>query len=195
MTLLNMALDFATSCGSIQFRQAQALDAQSKIAHMQSLPLGSEQWEVEAECIFQTTLARMQSNVYDIVRGTAARYDGYDNVLPPNYRGICKLVKIPTLGWTNINFWGMICTTLAVVIVWILSVRWKTASGDNAMVAILLWKRGFEPALEILGEAGKCAWIGLKPFRELLGRFIVRCWWLFNDFVLEPLANILIECF
>ena len=162
--LLKMALDFSTSCGSIQFRQAEALDAQSKIAHSQSLPLASRQWEVEAERMFQTSLARLQSNVYDIVRGTAANYGGYHDIMAPNYRGICGLVEIPTLGWTNINFWGLIGTLSAVVLVWIMSIRWKTAAGETAMVAVLLWSHGLVPVT-------KCAWLELEPLQEFMWKF------------------------
>ena len=172
--LLKRALDFSTSCGSVQFRQAEALDAQSKIAHSQSLPLLLEQWKVEAEKMFKTSLARIQLNVYDIVRGTPASYGGYHDVMPTNYREICKMVKIPVLGRTNINFWGLLGTVLAVALVWALSMRWKSASGEKMLMAVLLWRNALAPVIRLIGDAGEGIWTELEPLREILWEFFSR---------------------
>jgi hypothetical protein len=172
-TLLILALDYSTSCGSVQFRQAEALDAQLKIAHIQSLPLAERQWEVEAEKMFQTSLARMQSNIYDIARGTASNFEGYQNILDPNYRGICELVQIPTPGHTNINFWGLIGTTLAVVLLWIYHLRG------------FIWKK-------ILMPGRKWTW---KQMAHLWrSRLRVGCWDLLSDYVLNPLSSSMPNC-
>ncbi|KAH8648219.1 hypothetical protein BGZ60DRAFT_553057 [Tricladium varicosporioides] len=94
--LLLLALEFSSACGSTQFRGVEALDAQSRLAHMQSQNLNSNQWHVEVEKFFQSSLARIQLNAYDIVRGTAAAFDDYHDILPARYRGICSLVAIRT---------------------------------------------------------------------------------------------------
>ncbi|KAH8745060.1 hypothetical protein BGZ57DRAFT_960450 [Hyaloscypha finlandica] len=139
--LLLLALDYSTACGSIQFRGAEALDAQAKIAHMRSLPLPENQWQVEAEKMFQTSLARMQLNVFNLVRGTASGFDGYEDILPEKYRGVCKLVKIPTVGWRNINFVGVIGIVLVVLFMWIISRKTEDGAGEAHMIIVLLWDR------------------------------------------------------
>ena len=122
----------------------------------------------------------MQSNVYDIVRGTAANFDGYHNVLEPEYRGVCELVKIPTLGWTDIHFWGSISTFFAVVLVWALSMRVRSASRD--MVAVFLWKKAIKPVIWGLFEIVKWAWEHSK-----LGEWLV-------ERILEPCSERLPDC-
>ncbi|KAE9367943.1 hypothetical protein N431DRAFT_445015 [Stipitochalara longipes BDJ] len=138
--LLLLALDYSTACGSTQFRGAEALDAQAKIAHMRSLPLAEKQWEVETEKMFQTSLARMQLNVFNVVRGTASNFDGYTDILPEKYRGICKLVKIPTIGWRNINFAGIVGVLFAVLSLWIVSRKVKDGAGNKRLIIVLFWE-------------------------------------------------------
>jgi hypothetical protein len=137
--LLLLSLDESSACGSTQFRGAEALDAQSKIAHMRSLPLAEKQWQVEAERMFQTSLARMQLNVFNVVRGTASTFDGYEDILEEQYRGICKLVKIPTIGWRNINFVGVIGVIVAVLLMWVISRKLEDGAGRQRLIIVLLW--------------------------------------------------------
>jgi hypothetical protein len=138
--LLFLALKFSSACGSIQFRGVEALDAQSKIAHMKSQHLASKQWEVEVEKFFQTSLARIQLNAYDIVRGTAAAFGDYHDILPARYRGICNLVAIRTVGWKNLNVMGLVGTIFAVALVWIISWKVKDQKRVDTFIFILLWR-------------------------------------------------------
>ena len=135
--LLLLSLDFSTACGSTQFRGAEALDAQSKIAHMRSLPLAEKQWQAEAEKMFQTSLARMQLNVFNVVRGTASTFDGYENILEEKYRGICNLVKIPTIGWRNINFVGVIGVIVTVILTWVIIRKLEDGAGRQHLLIVL----------------------------------------------------------
>lgn len=138
--LLLLALDFSTACGSTRFRGVEALDAQSKIAHMQSQELNSEQWKVEVEKFFQASLARIQLNAYDIVRGTAVAFDDYHDTLPVRYRGICNLVAIPTVGWKNINVVGLTATIFGVALLWIISRKVKDQKRVDTLIVVLLWR-------------------------------------------------------
>ncbi|KAF8858997.1 hypothetical protein BDZ45DRAFT_371177 [Acephala macrosclerotiorum] len=159
--LILIALKYSTSPGSIQFRGSEALDAQAKIAHMLSLPLAEKQWQVEAEKMFRTSLARMQLNLYDFVRGTAANYEGYENTLPVEHRAMCQMVTIPTVGWRNINFIGLLGTIFAVGIVWGIQ-KQKDASGNEVFLVIsmsrwitkssvLVWRGMLVPGIVALG--------------------------------------------
>lgn len=138
--LLLLALDLSTACGSTQFRGAEALNAQSKIAHMQSLELAEEQWKIEAEQMMQTSLPRMQVNAYDIVRGSAASFDGYQNTLPVRYRGVCKLLKIQATGWTNINTVGYFGTCAAVGLLWVIGGKKRDSRGVKTLIIELVWR-------------------------------------------------------
>ncbi|KAH7416802.1 hypothetical protein BKA64DRAFT_277695 [Cadophora sp. MPI-SDFR-AT-0126] len=129
--LLVLALDYSSTCGSIQFRGTGALDAQKKIADKESLPLAYRQWEVEAESMFRTSLARMQLNVFDVVRGSASSFRGYRDSLPAEHRGLCTMIKIKGSGIKNINFYALLGTILAVAMVWAISRRIDSGSRKN----------------------------------------------------------------
>src|SRR5436189_1743731 len=66
--LLEMALYFSKVWATLQagFR----FDVERRITGWNSVPLEREQWKVEARKIFETTLARIQGEVYDIARGS-----------------------------------------------------------------------------------------------------------------------------
>jgi len=138
--LLVLALEFSSACGSTQFRGVEALDAQSRIVHMESQNLASKQWQVEVDKFFQTSLARIQLNAYDIVRGTAATFDDYHDILPAKYRGICSLVAIRTVGWTNLNVVGLVGTIFGVTLLWIISRKAKDQKRVETFVVTLLWR-------------------------------------------------------
>lgn len=139
--LLLLALEFSSACGSTQFRGVEALDAQSRLAHMQSQNLNSNQWHVEVEKFFQSSLARIQLNAYDIVRGTAAAFDDYHDILPARYRGICSLVAIRTVGWKNINVVGLVGTIFAVALLWTMSRKAKDQKGVESLVIVIFLRR------------------------------------------------------
>lgn len=138
--LLLLALDFSSACGSTQFRGVEALNAQSKISHMQSQDLAPEQWKVEVEKFFQVSLARIQLNAYDIVRGTAAAFNDYHNILPARYRGICNLVAIRTVGWKNLNVMGLVGAIFCITLLWIISWKAKDEKRVDTFIVTLLWR-------------------------------------------------------
>ena len=104
--LLVLSLGSSQAYGSIQYRGGSGLNAQSKAGQFTSLPLALEQWKVEAEALFQTSLVRMQITIFDIARGTYANEPGFSDGLLPAYRGICSMVKFKSVGWRNVSFWG-----------------------------------------------------------------------------------------
>ncbi|OQN98702.1 hypothetical protein B0A48_15368 [Cryoendolithus antarcticus] len=112
------AMNKSTSYDSIFARGASALDAQSRIRGDVSLPLSESppQWAVESEAIFQTSLARMQYDAFDIASGAGSdRLDIYEETLPPAFRGSksCKLFafQLPK-GYHNLGFVQMILVQL-----------------------------------------------------------------------------------
>lgn len=108
--LLKLALDNSSAMKAMPFRTASALDASRRLNSLYSMRLAENQWEVESEIIFRTSLARMQVNVFDFARGTYAHYPGVQNHAGDELRGACGIVKFQTTGYTNVNtagFWGL----------------------------------------------------------------------------------------
>jgi hypothetical protein len=169
---LSRALAFSTACGSIQYTGAEALDAQSKLSHMQSLPLAKRQWVVESEKLFKTSLARIQLNVFNLVHGTASKYDGYHNMIPSNYKGMCRLVETPVHNLVNINFLGLLGTISAVIVFWVISRRRKVSDSEETLVIVIIW-RWMEPFRNGAVELVKSMWEILKPVWEFVETWVL----------------------
>jgi len=70
-------------------------------------------WEKVTRRLFETSLARIQIDIWDFARGTRATNAGYGDALPPAYRGLCKKIKFKAVGWKNLNaFWAFACLAL-----------------------------------------------------------------------------------
>jgi hypothetical protein len=70
------ALNRSHTFGAFSTRTNAALDAQARIAGFASMPLAPNQWKVEVEKLFATSLARIQMEARNIARGVGARYPG-----------------------------------------------------------------------------------------------------------------------
>ncbi|KAL9631952.1 MAG: hypothetical protein Q9164_005610, partial [Protoblastenia rupestris] len=90
---------------------SRALAGSSTCSGAYNLPLAVEsdytkefravaEWKVEARRWFERSLASMQQAVVDTVRG---RYKGFPKPkeIPPNYQGLCQMVKFTSVGWRN----------------------------------------------------------------------------------------------
>lgn len=69
--------------------------------------LPRNQWKVEARQLFETSLATMQFNILDMVRGKDSALDK-DSSIPSNYRGMCRMGKFKSTGWQNVSFWPLL---------------------------------------------------------------------------------------
>jgi hypothetical protein len=82
-------------------RGGSALDANSKVPLSRdlpiSIPLAVDQWKVEARALFETSLARIQIDLKDHVRGAAANVNGFANHIDSAFTNVCFL-KIPHCG-------------------------------------------------------------------------------------------------
>jgi len=94
---------------AISQRLGSALNASDRLSGFTSLPLATEQWKVEAERLFETSLARTQIDARNIARGVMASYPGYvksNNTAPE----MCKNTYLfISQGWTNVNLaWSLL---------------------------------------------------------------------------------------
>ena len=95
---------------------------------VQGLPL--DQWKIEVKRWFEASLARMQVTVLDTVSPRAHNgSDGY-SVMPANYRDVCHMVKLRTVGWRNVNVWGVVGLLLLAIVIGLMSGRSKGGKGE-----------------------------------------------------------------
>lgn len=123
LSLLSLGLVDAGIASSLKNRRGIGLDAQSKIIGFTSLPLGRDQWKVEVRKMFQTSLARLQGEIMDIARGSGANVPGYMNLLKSKDVRICRIVKIPTVGWKNISLVWLILLPAFALFLWVFSLE------------------------------------------------------------------------
>ena len=68
-------------------------------------PLPPEQWKVEARRLFEASLARIQVELVNTVRGTSnTPVEQFE--FPEEYRGMCSMGKFKSVGWRNVSVWG-----------------------------------------------------------------------------------------
>ena len=101
-------------------RGGSALDAQARISGMMSLPLDPQQWRVEAETLFQTSLARIQVEIHNIARGAGANRPGM--VKLQTWTPICDdTYNFNADGWINVNTIGSLIVMIPSALIVILA--------------------------------------------------------------------------
>ena len=73
--------------------------------------LPQDQWKVEARKLFEISLAQIQFNVLNIMRGMSPKGSYQDpgeyKEVPPKLRGLCKMGKVQSVGWRNVSVWAL----------------------------------------------------------------------------------------
>ena len=117
-----------TMADSIRFRLGSALLAQDLVYQYTSYKPSDRQWELEAENLFRTSLARMQFNLYDIASGAGHDLPGYaesaeecaDDRLCGNYK-----VRVNSEEYKNFSLGAFIGTLLVPVLLYALTRKWQ----------------------------------------------------------------------
>ena len=107
--LLETSLTDSSICSSLGRRGigTPALEAESYCSYYACNDLPEDQWKVEVRRWFEASLARIQINTLEVVRGTGNYGDDYDGI-PPGWRGICQMGKFKSVGWRNVSVWGFL---------------------------------------------------------------------------------------
>lgn len=71
--------------------------------YCEHLPM--EQWKVEARRWFKASLARIQVELVNTLRGTVNNPSDHYRI-PPPYRRMCDMGKFKSVGWRNVSVWG-----------------------------------------------------------------------------------------
>lgn len=118
--LLMASLIWSSTFDTISYRLGSGLNAQSLVRGWVSQPLAKEQWKVEAERIFEASLARIQIEARNIARGAGAAYDGLSRF--PSSPALCKgSYLFRSQGWQNINVTGSICIGVVAFVIVVLA--------------------------------------------------------------------------
>ncbi|KAH7369555.1 hypothetical protein BKA65DRAFT_1132 [Rhexocercosporidium sp. MPI-PUGE-AT-0058] len=137
--MLDISLRRSSVCNSISMRGGNALDAtskmQSNITLPVSLPLSSTQWKVEAKALFETSLARIQIELRDYVRGRGANECNFANRIDDGFLDMCSAYQFRTVGWKNLNAAGFWLVLGLVLIIYFLSIEWKREDGQDKLLA------------------------------------------------------------
>ena len=122
LIMLIFSLSTSTMANSISYRGKEALDAQLKTVEGRSLQLVREQWKLEVQELFKTSLARIQINARDIARGPPnGRTEGLRGIMRPEYQGICRMYKFRSTGWRNVSVSGYISACFASLLLMIIA--------------------------------------------------------------------------
>jgi hypothetical protein len=105
--MLYFALIFSDIRYAISYRKANALDATTKLVGGYSSILPKEQWKVEAQQVFETSIARIQIDARNVARGpqTDNTQDSIDIMCPSDGR-MCNMYKFNNTGRGNVHVWG-----------------------------------------------------------------------------------------
>ena len=130
MFLLDVALRDTDAACAIRNRGGIGLEATKAVA-LNNLfggpSLGREQWKTEAENFFQTSLARMQFNIFDFVRETHVDIAHDIGTRVPDYAANAyKLYKFPAEGYKNVNGLWFVGTNTFCVVLFLWSRRYST---------------------------------------------------------------------
>jgi hypothetical protein len=149
--LLWYALTVSTTFSAISFRGGNALDAQARLSSMVSLPLHPHQYAIEAESLFNISLARIQIELHNIARGAGHR-PGY--VRQPTPVPICADTYIFNAdGWVNVNRDLSVLLIVACALLILLAIPiGKQTLWPEAVLAWMI-SRGVRGCLEDLAQS------------------------------------------
>ena len=125
--LMKWSLEKSNIYDSVKWRLGTALLAQERVSQYTSLPLPSNQWQIEASQLFATSLARIQYDALGIATGEDRQRPGYVEVTPDEARGnLCGKYKFKSPDYTNINLVAFIGLNLLAIAIVILSLNAST---------------------------------------------------------------------
>ncbi|KAL8779819.1 MAG: hypothetical protein Q9194_001244 [Teloschistes cf. exilis] len=115
---------------SLKLRLGAALLAQESISQSISLPLSSNHWQSEASQLFSTSLARIQSDAWDIATGADREKPGYVEKTPDEAKDqLCGIVKTKRENYTNVNLFAFIGLPCLAITIFVLSWDVRTFPG------------------------------------------------------------------
>ncbi|KAL8794971.1 MAG: hypothetical protein Q9195_002553 [Heterodermia aff. obscurata] len=151
LQLLCLALRSSDTASAVMFARNKWLDAASRVVELPerrfSLPLDKNQWQLEAQKLFNVSLARMQIEIIGMTQDV--EYPNYTDseAMLENYFHIrsmnpCGLIKLDAEGWQNISVVGFVGMIGLAVGLWTV-----TMEVGSTIVLVWLYKSVVKPAL------------------------------------------------
>ncbi|KAK5945744.1 hypothetical protein PMZ80_002952 [Knufia obscura] len=160
------ALRRSTTYQSIQSRLGNALNATEKIRDTVSYELDNNQWRIESEALFRTSLARIQHDALDIAVGFGQESPSYGNDSLDWIKSntLCGLYKfnLPK-GYTNVNVLGFFGLLALVAIVACLCVHTDVKFDENKDQWFQGHMMGFELVLWLVWS---CLTLDFEPISQ-----------------------------
>lgn len=95
-----------------------------------------DQWKAEVRVLFEASLAGIQFNVLNIVRGENLGTGPTYERLAPNLRGLCTMGKFKSVGWRNVSVWGLFgCLSFAA------GISLASIKTEDDELWLLIWAR------------------------------------------------------
>jgi hypothetical protein len=134
LTLLVISLWRSDTFNAVTSRPGSRFDVQSKLVGSLSQNLGHEQWKLEVRKMFETSLARIQGDVLDIVRGVGKDRPYARNALTEDNMSLCHIVKFQSVGWRNITLLWLITLPTFSFVLWVLTIEVGNPTGERQQV-------------------------------------------------------------
>jgi hypothetical protein len=124
---MKYALKSSNTYDAIKLRLGSGLLAQQRVGQSRSMPLADNHWQLEAEHLFKTSLARAQFDAWSIASAEDHDNPTYTDTLPDEARGnMCGLFKFQASGYVNIRIQPFVWLMLAWPLMLLLSIELKT---------------------------------------------------------------------
>jgi hypothetical protein len=134
LTLLMISLWRSSTFHAVTSRPGSRFDVQSKLVGSLSQNLGHEQWKLEVRKMFETSLARIQGDVLDIVRGVGKDRPFARNALTEDNLSLCHIVKFQSVGWRNITLLWLVTLPTFSFVLWVLTIEVGNPTGERQQV-------------------------------------------------------------
>jgi hypothetical protein len=125
LLLLVLGLLNSNTYSAVTTRPGSRFDAQRKLVASYSETLSHDQWKVEVRKIFETSLARIQGDVLDVVRGQGKDLPFAKNLMNGESMSACDIVKFQSVGWNNVSLFWLITLPTFALSLWILTIELK----------------------------------------------------------------------
>lgn len=125
---MKWSLEASNVYDAIKWRLGSALLAQQKVSSSVSQPLSDRHWEKEAERLFTTSLARIQSDAWSIATAEGRNEPGYIEVTHDEGRGrLCGIYKFKSIGFKNVSLAGFVLLLMVPFLTLLFSLEVNTA--------------------------------------------------------------------
>ena len=151
LQLLCLALRFSDTASAISFVRNKWLDADSRVVDvpegLMSLPLDPQQWRLEAQKLFNVSLARMQTEITEMTRPRKIQpeKDLLENFFRNSTVDPCSMIMINADGWRNISVIGFAGMFILAIGLWLVTM----VIGETI---VLIWLYGLlvKPGTQIV---------------------------------------------